>query len=123
MRFAWILVVASTLATTVILVRFRVPLDYKLCNTLRIDFILVLLEWPLSSAGAALHIHRHVEVISGGYVRAGGDPGLESASQAARVLGMLVSFFWSLLTVVGAVLMPLSLWKSYRWRKSVKKLE
>lgn len=114
---------ACTLATTVILVRLRIPFDYKVCNVLRIDFILVFLEWPLSSAGAALHIHYLVEVISGRYVRAGGDPGLESASEAARVLGMLVSFFWVFFTTLGVVLMPLSLWKSYCQRMLVNKLE
>ena len=116
MRFAWILLVASILATTVTLLRLRVPLDYKLCNVLRLDLTLILLELPLSSAGAALHIHRLVEVIDGGYARADGNPGLESASEAARVLGMLVSFFWTFFTVVGTF-MSLSLWKSYRrWR-------
>ena len=122
MRFVWILLVASTLAATVTLLRLRVPLDYTVCNALRIDLILILIDLSLGIAGAALHIHRFVEAISHSYARPDGSPSFESASQAARVLGMIVSFFWGFLTVVGT-LMSISLWKSYLRRMPAKKLE
>lgn len=122
MRFVWILLVASTLAAVVTLLRLRVPLDYKFCNTLRIDLILILIDFPLSISGAALHIHRLVDDIGYNYARPDGNPGPESASQAGRVLGMIVSLFWGSLTVVGT-LMSLSLWKSYLRRMPTKKLE
>lgn len=118
---------AFTLSTIVTLLRFRVSLDYKVCKTLRIDLILNLVELPLSGAGAALHIHRLVEVISRSgpddYLSTHDSPGIESASQAARVMGMIVSFFWGFCTVVGTLLLPLLVWKSYNRRTSVKRME
>lgn len=81
---------------------------------MRIDVVLMLVEFPFSILGLFAHVNRLVGVI--------GRSEREEADDSAIVgFRMVTSIFWSCGTLVGVFLLPLMLWTNYYRRKKFVK--
>jgi hypothetical protein len=104
-------------AITIALVRFRVPLDYRLGGKLRIDLALMLIELPFSIIGVVMYAYR---LANSGH----GSRGQGEKNTVVAGFSFVISLAWVFCAACGTFVLPVMVWKNYyRRRRAVIKSE
>jgi hypothetical protein len=96
------------------LVRFCVPLDYRLFGKLRIDLALMVIEVPFSILGLVTHIYRLVNRDQGFNTQSGTNTAISGFS-------FVISLCWTSYTACGTFILPVIFWNNYYRRRAVIK--